>query len=137
VTWGWRIQDNGVALSPPTLTLGDSHSASTAFFKAAQRWNTMLVPDMATSTTQPPVFALPTIDQEFTRGSAPFEAALRGDDKDAMVRGRELALVAWRKLSSGEKAHNEGRLLDLLDRYEMKANARRPSQLALKDQYQV
>ena len=132
VTWGWRMDQNDlVELSPPALSLGDGDSASPAFIKAAQRWNAMIVPDVANNATLRPVVALPTADREF----ALLDRALKGDDKEAITRARDLVLATWRQLSDTEKAQSDSRLLDLLDRYEMKVNGRRPSQLALRDEY--
>lgn len=147
VRWGWRINDqNAVVLSPPALVLGDGQSAGAAFFKAASCWNAMTVPDMATSTTHRPVFTLPTAaGQEFEQRAASLEAASKGsldvavteNDKNLIIQARDRMLETWRTLTAEEKTQNEGRLLGLLDRYEMRVNARRPSQLALREQYRV
>lgn len=137
VRWGWHINQNAVVLSPAALSRGDDHNASAAFFKAVSYWNAMVVPDLVNNTTHRPVLALPTAGPEFERAAAPLDAALQGNDRELITRARDRVIGTWSKLSAAEKAQHEGRLLGLLDRYEMKVNARRPSELALRDQYKV
>ncbi len=138
VRWGWLIDGrNAPVLAPPALTLGSADGASAAFFKAASCWNAMAVPDLAGATRQP-VLALPSaIGQEFEKRAVLLDAALRGNDKNATTAARDRVLETWPTLPAVERTQSEGRMLGLLDGYEMKVNARRPSQLALRDQYQV
>lgn len=138
VKWGWCITgQNAVVLSPTALSRGDDHNASATFFKAVSYWNAMVVPDLVNDTTHQPVFMLPTAGAELERAAALLDAALQVDDRELITRARDRVLETWTKLSAAEKTQHDSRLLDLLDRYEMKVNARRPSQLALRDQYKV
>jgi hypothetical protein len=71
----------------------------------------------------------------FAQAREQLARALDGSDAGAMDGARDALLGAWRGLPGAAKEARVPLLLDLLDRYEIKAHHRRPSQDALRAQY--
>jgi hypothetical protein len=137
VKWGWQVVNNAVVLEPAVLTLADGKNASPAFFKASEAWNNMSVPDPSNGNQVAPVLNLPTASPEYTKHKQALQVALKGSDKKLMTSERDDMLDMWKKLSKDDKEQAKDEVIGLLDQYEMKVNARRPSQDALVDQYDL
>jgi hypothetical protein len=72
---------------------------------------------------------------DFIQAGQDLTAAL--DRGETATDPRDALLLAWRNLPDNFKAANMIQLVHLVERFEMKVNGRRPSEAALKDQYQI